>query len=71
MVAVNHTPTSVRLGAKLGSLTLRAAFSHIPFLHSAQWMLQAVCLSPDASASELATAAAAASQVHAHMLLSQ
>ncbi|BDA48870.1 hypothetical protein COCOBI_12-5530 [Coccomyxa sp. Obi] len=62
VVAVNHAPTSVRLGAKLGSLTLRAAFSHIPFLHSAQWMLQAVCLSPDASAGELASAAAAAGQ---------
>jgi hypothetical protein len=63
VVAVNHAPTSVRLHAKLGSLTLRAAFSHIPFLHSAQWMLQSVCLAADASAGDLAAAAAAASQV--------
>lgn len=62
-MAVNNTPTSVRLGAKLGSLTLRAAFSHIPFLHSAQWMLNAICLAPDAPSADLAAAAAAAGQV--------
>ncbi len=45
VVAVNHEPTSMRLGLKLGSLTARAAFSHIPFLHSAHWMLDAIMLS--------------------------
>lgn len=47
MVALNLAPTSTMLTVKLGSLTARAAFSHIPFLHSLQWMLQAICMSPN------------------------
>lgn len=46
VVAVNHAPTSVRLTLKLGSLTGRAAFSHVPFLHSILWMIQAILLAP-------------------------
>ncbi len=46
MVAVNHAPTSVRLTLKLGSLTGRAAFSHVPFLHSILWMNEAILMAP-------------------------
>lgn len=47
VVAVNHAPTSVRLSLKLGSLTGRAAFSHVPFLHSILWMNEAILMAPN------------------------
>lgn len=47
VVAVNHAPTSVRLSLKLGSLTGRAAFSHVPFLHSILWMTEAILMAPN------------------------
>jgi hypothetical protein len=31
----------------VGSLTTRAAFSHVPFLHSLQWMVQSMFLEPN------------------------
>ena len=46
MVAINHAPTSVRLTLKLGSLTGRAAFSHVPFLHSILWMTESILMAP-------------------------
>ena len=32
----------MRISLKLGALTMRAAFSHIPFMQSAMWMFQTV-----------------------------
>ena len=46
VVAINHAPTSVRLTLKLGSLTGRAAFSHVPFLHSILWMTESILMAP-------------------------
>ncbi len=48
-MSVNHAPTSVRLTLKLGSLTGRAAFSHVPFLHSILWMTEAILLAPSSA----------------------
>lgn len=47
VVAINHAPTSVRLTLKLGSLTGRAAFSHVPFLHSILWMTESILMAPN------------------------
>ena len=57
--STKRAPSHVRISIKLVSCTLRAAFSHIPFLQSLMWMVNSITLVP--------TMGNVAAELHSHV----